>query len=129
MSISSLLLEEKKAMLYVQEAKKKAQEIIQSARAEAEKILKESINEEKIRELNRAFFTNMTEEEEEKVWEEIRSKLESSDEIELLEYLKYAFPSLPLGDTTGLFWLITVIQPTTPFSSSTSRSFPAFPTT
>jgi len=83
----------------------------------------------KTRELNKAFFANLTDEEERKVWEEIRSKLESSDEIELLEYLKYAFPSLPLGDTTGLFWLITVIQPTTPFSSSTSRSFPAFPTT
>ena len=62
-----------------------------------------NVLEKKTRELNKAFFANLTDEEERKVWEEIRSKLESSDEVELLECLKYAFPSLPLGDTTGLF--------------------------
>lgn len=42
MSIASILLEEKKAMIYVEEAKKKAQEVIQRAKADAEKILKEA---------------------------------------------------------------------------------------
>jgi len=39
MSIASLLLEEKRAMMYVEEARKRAQEIIQRARAEAERII------------------------------------------------------------------------------------------
>ena len=49
MSIASLLLEEKKAMIYVEEARRKAQEIIQGARAEAERILKEASDEEAAR--------------------------------------------------------------------------------
>lgn len=49
MSIASLLLEEKKAMMYVEEARKRAQEIIQKARAEAEKILRETADEEAAR--------------------------------------------------------------------------------
>ncbi|WP_148883367.1 type I restriction endonuclease subunit R [Thermococcus aciditolerans] len=56
-----------------------------------------NVLEEKIRELNRAFFTNLTEDEEEKVWEEIRSKLESSSEVEMLEYIKYGVPLTSLG--------------------------------
>ncbi|KUH34809.1 hypothetical protein APY94_00075 [Thermococcus celericrescens] len=53
--------------------------------------------EEKIRELNRAFFANLTEEEEGKVWEEIKQKLESSNEVEMLEYLKYGLSLIALG--------------------------------
>jgi vacuolar-type H+-ATPase subunit H len=48
-SIASLLLEEKKAMMYVEEARRRAQEIIQGARAEAERILKEAADEEAAR--------------------------------------------------------------------------------
>lgn len=75
MSISSLLLEEKKAMLHVQEAKKKAQEIIRSARAEAERILRESINEEKIRELLKEYEGEVRKEAE-KILEEYRAEAE-----------------------------------------------------
>jgi len=53
--------------------------------------------ERKIRELNRSFFVNLTDEEEEKVWEEIKLKLESSDEVELLEALKYGLHVTALG--------------------------------
>lgn len=51
----------------------------------------------KIRELNGSFFANLTEEEEEKVWEEIRRKLESAGEVETLEYLKYGLSLTSLG--------------------------------
>lgn len=86
MSISSLLLEEKKAMLYVQEAKKKAQEIIQNARAEAEKILGESINEEKIREALREYEEEV-QKEAKKILEEHRAQAEKIRSIpeELIE--------------------------------------------
>ena len=56
-----------------------------------------NILEKKIRKLNRAFFASLTEEEEEKVWEEIKGKLESSDEVEMLEYIKYGVPLTSLG--------------------------------
>ncbi|CAB49217.1 type I restriction endonuclease subunit R [Pyrococcus abyssi] len=56
-----------------------------------------NVLERKIRELNRAFFDNLTEEEEEKVWGEIRSKLASSGEVEMLEYIKYGVPITVLG--------------------------------
>ncbi len=65
MSVSSLLLEEKKAMLYVQEAKRKAQEIIQKAKAEAEKISGKSINEERIRKLLEEYHRKLQKEAEE----------------------------------------------------------------
>ena len=86
MSISSLLLEEKKAMLYVQEAKKKAQEIIRSARAEAERILKESINKEKIRELIKEYEEEVRKEAE-KILEEHRAQAEKIKSVpeELIE--------------------------------------------
>ena len=48
MSIASLLLEEKKAMMYVEEARKRAQEIIQRAKIEAERILSEAVNDEAV---------------------------------------------------------------------------------
>lgn len=51
----------------------------------------------KIRELNESFFTNITKEEEEKVWEEIKGRLESSDEVEILEFLKYGITVTSLG--------------------------------
>jgi len=51
MSLSSLLVEEKKAMLFVEEARKKAEEILKEAKAEAERVLKEVSNEEKIKEI------------------------------------------------------------------------------
>ncbi|NJE04107.1 type I restriction endonuclease subunit R [Thermococcus sp. MV11] len=56
-----------------------------------------NVLEEKIRELNRGFFANLTEEEEEKVWEEIRGNLEKADEVEMLEYIKYGLPLTSLG--------------------------------
>ena len=49
MSFTSLLVEEKKASLHIQEARRKAQEMIEKAKAEAEKIMKSMTSEEKIR--------------------------------------------------------------------------------
>jgi vacuolar-type H+-ATPase subunit H len=48
-SIASLLLEEKKATMYVEEARRRAQEIIQRARVEAENMMKEAADEEAAR--------------------------------------------------------------------------------
>lgn len=59
-------------------------------------ILLWKILEKKIRELNREFFLNLTDEEERTVWEEIKTTLESADEVEILEYLKYGLPTTVL---------------------------------
>jgi len=55
LSISSLLLEEKKAMLYVQEARRRAQEIIERARAEAEEMLRSAVDEGVIQKILKEF--------------------------------------------------------------------------
>ena len=55
MSIASLLLEEKKAMLHVQEARKRAGEILAKARAEADQILKSTLEEKRVQELLKVF--------------------------------------------------------------------------
>ncbi|WP_167911441.1 type I restriction endonuclease subunit R [Thermococcus sp. 21S7] len=51
----------------------------------------------KIHELNKTFFANLTDEEKEKVWEEIQRTLEYSNEVKMLEYIKYGVPITALG--------------------------------
>jgi len=74
-SIASILLEEKKAMMYVEEARKRAQEIIQRARAEAERILRGSSDAEAMRmELRR--YEESLKEEAERILSEHRARAE-----------------------------------------------------
>jgi vacuolar-type H+-ATPase subunit H len=86
MSIASLLLEEKKAMMYVEEARKRAQEIIQRARAEAERIMRETTDEEAARrELWE--YAERLKEEADKIMREYRARAERIKAIpdELIE--------------------------------------------
>ncbi len=86
MSIASLLLEEKKAMMYVEEARKRAQEIIQRARAEAERIMRETADEEAARrELWE--YAERLKEEADKIMREYRARAERIKAIpdELIE--------------------------------------------
>ena len=86
MSISSLLIEEKKAMLFVEEARKKAEEILKEARAEADKILKEVSDEEKIKEILEQYEREL-QREAEKIVERYRREAELVKSVpdELLE--------------------------------------------
>jgi len=86
MSISSLLIEEKKAMLFVEEARKKAEEILKEAKAEADKILKEVSDEEKIKEVLEQYEREL-QREAEKIVERYRREAERIKSVpdELLE--------------------------------------------
>jgi len=75
MSISSLLLEEKKAMLHVQEARKKANEILAKAKAEADQILKSVLDEKRMREMLEEFEAEIKREAE-TIAEDYRKKAE-----------------------------------------------------
>ena len=75
MSISSLLLEEKKAMLHVQEARKKASEILAKAKAEADQILKSVLDEKRMREMLEEFEAEIKREAE-KMVEDYRRRAE-----------------------------------------------------
>ncbi len=84
MSIASILLEEKKAMMYVEEARRKAQEIVQKARAEAEKFLSKTTETEVIRRKLQEYEESLREEAE-KILGEYRARAEKlraiSDEL------------------------------------------------
>jgi len=86
MSLSSLLVEEKKAMLFVEEARKKAEEILKEAKAEAERILKEASNEEKIKEILKQYEKEL-QREAERIIEKYRKEAERVKSVpeELLE--------------------------------------------
>lgn len=75
MSIASLLLEEKKAMLHVQEARKRAGEILAKARVEADQILKSTLEEKRVQELLKVFEAEV-EREAEKLLEDYRRRAE-----------------------------------------------------
>ena len=75
MSISSLLLEEKKAMLHVQEARKKAGEILARAKAEADQILKSVLDEKRMREMLEEFEAEIKHEAE-KILDDYRRRAE-----------------------------------------------------
>lgn len=75
MSLASLLIEEKKAMLYVQETREKAQRILQEAERKADEILRTLPDDKKISEELES-YRNELEKEVEEILREYREKAE-----------------------------------------------------